>query len=49
MRKSILFFSVNYPTAKIYAIEPDVRVLDILEKNITTYELYNVELCKQAI
>jgi tRNA1(Val) A37 N6-methylase TrmN6 len=34
MGLSLLFFSINYPNAKIYAFEPDVSVLEYLERNI---------------
>lgn len=49
MGLSLLFFSVNYPSAKIYAFEPDTSVLECLEKNIETYQMHNVELIKKAV
>jgi len=49
MGLSLLFFSINYPSAKIYAFEPDVSVLESLEKNIKTYQMDNVELIKKAV
>ena len=36
MGVSVLFFSKNYPNAKIYAFEPDSTVLPFIEKNINT-------------
>lgn len=49
MGLSLLFFSLNYPNAKIYAFEPDETVLGCLEKNISNYQMMNVELFKQAV
>ncbi len=49
MGLSLLFFSMNYPTAIIYAFEPDETVLETLEKNIGTYMMTNVELFKKAV
>lgn len=49
MGLSLLFFSINYPSAKIYAFEPDVSVLESLEKNIKTYQMDNVELIRKAV
>ena len=49
MGLSLLFFSINYPNAKIYAFEPDASVLECLEKNIETYQMDNVELIKKAV
>ncbi len=49
MGMSLLFFSINYPAAKIYAFEPDVSVIDTLIKNIETYQMTNVELFKKAV
>ncbi len=49
MGLSVLFFFRNYPNAEIYAFEPDVNVLQYLEKNIETYQMSNVKLFKQAV
>jgi FkbM family methyltransferase len=49
MGLSVLFFSKNYPDAKIYAFEPDPTVLPFIEKNIKNYELKNVVLCPKAV
>jgi len=49
MGLSLLFFSLNYPNAKIFAFEPDEAVLGCLEKNILNYQMKNVELFKQAV
>ena len=49
MGVSVLFFSKNYPNAKIYAFEPDSTVLPFIEKNIKTYALNNVILSPKAV
>ncbi len=49
MGLSLLFFTKNYPDAKIYAFEPDITVLDYLEKNIETYGMKNATLIKKAV
>lgn len=49
MGLSVLFFSKQYPKARIIAFEPDDSVLWCLEKNIDTYKLNNVTLLKQAV
>lgn len=49
MGLSLLFFSMSYPTAKIYAFEPDHSVLEVLKKNLQTYKMKNVELYEKAV
>ena len=49
MGLSILYFSINYSEAEIYAFEPDITVIPCLEKNIETYEMHNVKLFKSAV
>ncbi len=49
MGLSLLFFSLNYPNATIYAFEPDVTVFGCLEKNIDAFQMKNVELIKKAV
>jgi FkbM family methyltransferase len=49
MGLSLLFFSMNYPSALIYAFEPDETVLDYLVLNIKSYEMKQVVLFKKAI
>lgn len=49
MGLSLLYFSLNYPSAKIYAFEPDQSVLECLEMNIKAYQMRNVELIKKAV
>lgn len=49
MGLSLLFFSQNYPNSTIYAFEPDNSVLDVLQKNIQTFEIKQVTLFKKAV
>jgi len=49
MGLSLLFFTINYPNATIYAFEPDDSVIGCLEKNIATFDMKNVELHKKAV
>lgn len=49
MGLSVLYFSKNYPNAKIFAFEPDATVLPFLEKNIESYGLKNVVLDPKAV
>ncbi|OQB29172.1 MAG: 2-O-methyltransferase NoeI [Bacteroidetes bacterium ADurb.Bin174] len=49
MGLSLLYFSLNYPNAKIFAFEPDNTVLPFLEKNIKSFGMKNVQLFKKAV
>lgn len=49
MGLSVLFFSLNYPRHKIVAFEPDEQIFRLLEKNVNTFNLKNVQLIKKAI
>lgn len=46
---SLLFFSRMYPNAQIIAFEPDETVLPVLEENIRSYEMTNVQLHRAAV
>lgn len=46
---SVLYFSLNYPNHRIIAFEPDPYLFNILEKNVQTFELKNVELIQKAV
>jgi FkbM family methyltransferase len=49
MGVSALYFSKQFPNAKIIAFEPDESVLPFLEKNIQSQNLQNVELHKKGV
>lgn len=49
MGVSVLFFAKAYPQANIIAFEPEEEIYDILEKNIKTYGLENINLHKKAV
>jgi FkbM family methyltransferase len=46
---SIIYFKKLYPTAKIVAFEPDDKVFEILQHNIASFQLADVELVKKAL
>lgn len=46
---SCLFFKKIYPKAKIKAFEANPNIARILEKNIKTYNLDNIQIIKKAI
>lgn len=49
MGLSVLYFSLNYPDHQIIAFEPDDEIFLILEENIKTYNLNNVQLIQKAV
>lgn len=49
MGLSVLFFSRYYPDARIIAFEPEQNIVDVLEKNIKSFELNQVELHTSAV
>lgn len=49
MGVSVLYFSKQFPNAKILAFEPDETVLPYLEKNIQMQNLQNIELYKKGV
>lgn len=49
MGVSTLYFSMQFPNAKIVAFEPDQSVLPFLEKNILSQNLQNIELHKKGV
>jgi FkbM family methyltransferase len=46
---SILYFKQLYPNSHIIAFEPDVKIFNVLEKNIKHSSLSNVELINKAL
>lgn len=46
---SIFYFKSIYPSSKIYAFEPDPVIFRVLEKNISSNNISNVELINKAI
>ena len=46
---SIIYFKQLYPNSKIIGFEPDVKVFKVLQKNIQTWGLSQVELVKKAV
>ena len=49
MGLSVLFFSKYYPDAKIIAFEPEQKILDVLQENIRSYQLNQVDLHSTAV
>lgn len=49
MGVSVLFFATQYPNARIIAFEPEEEIFEVLEKNIKSYNLSNVEIHKKAV
>ncbi|WP_114752162.1 FkbM family methyltransferase [Pleomorphovibrio marinus] len=49
MGLSVLYFSQHYPDHHIIAFEPEKSVFDILEENVRTFGLKNVELYQKAL
>lgn len=49
MGLSVLYFAHHYPQHKIIAFEPDAEIFKILQQNVSTYQLANVELRQQAV
>lgn len=49
MGLSVVYFALNYPDHKILAFEPDESIYNILEENVHSFGLKNVELKKQAV
>ena len=45
---SVIYFKQLYPNARIVAFEPDDRVFTVLQNNVETFNLSNVELIKKA-
>jgi FkbM family methyltransferase len=46
---SILYFKQLYPNAQIVAFEPDNQVFEVLDFNVKSFSLTNVELVKKAL
>lgn len=46
---SVIYFKHLYPEARLIAFEPDPNLFPILERNIATYQLSQVELIKKAV
>lgn len=49
MGVSVLYFSREYPTARIVAFEPEAEIFSVLQKNIAAYGLTNVEMHQKAV
>lgn len=49
MGLSVLYFAYNYPNHQIIAFEPDEQIFQILEDNVKTFNLTQVQLHKQAV
>ncbi|HVF81639.1 MAG TPA: FkbM family methyltransferase [Flavisolibacter sp.] len=49
MGVSVLFFSKEFPQARIIAFEPEEAIYEVLQKNMETYGLHNVEIHKKAV
>ncbi len=46
---SIIYFKQLYPNSQIIGFEPDVKVFKLLQKNIQTWGLSQVEIVKKAV
>lgn len=49
MGLSVLYFASNYPEHKIIAFEPEEHIFNILQENVNTFGLKNVQLDKKAV
>jgi FkbM family methyltransferase len=45
---SVIYFKTLFPDSEIVAFEPDNKVFDVLQLNIKSFDLTNVELIKKA-
>jgi FkbM family methyltransferase len=46
---SVLYLKQNHPDAKVIAFEPDAINFELLQKNVKTFGLTNVELRREAV
>ncbi len=46
---SIIFFNYLYPNAEIIAFEPDSAIFTVLEKNVRSFQIRNIELYQKAV
>lgn len=46
---SVIFFKRLYPKAEIIAFEPDQRIGDILQKNLSSFEYADVKIIRKAL
>jgi FkbM family methyltransferase len=46
---SVIYFKYLYPKARIIAFEPDPNIFAVLERNVRTFELQDVELHRKAV
>ena len=46
---SLIYLKRLYPTSRIIAFEPDIRIFTILEENIKHAHIHDVELCNYAV
>ncbi len=49
MGLSVLYFSKNYPAAKIIAFEPEEEIFNVLQNNVKEFDLKNVTIHKKAV
>ncbi|MGF1479792.1 MAG: FkbM family methyltransferase [Cyanophyceae cyanobacterium] len=46
---SVLYFKQLFPESRVIAFEPDVKVFQVLQKNVDEFQLSNVELIDKAV
>ena len=46
---SVIYFKHIYPLSKIISFEPDPQIIKILEQNVASYKLENIELHQRAL
>ncbi len=46
---SAIYFKYLYPQARIIAFEPDPEIMRVLERNVNTFQLENIELYERAV
>ena len=46
---SVIYFKINYPNAKVIAIEPDPLLFEILKKNLESFGFNDVILIQKAV
>jgi FkbM family methyltransferase len=49
MGVSVLFFSTEYPGARILAFEPELPIYRVLEENVRNFDLQNVQIIQKAV
>ena len=46
---SVIYFKKIYPKSEIVAFEPDFKIAEILERNISSFNLDGISIVKKAI